>query len=181
MPNLIRGNELAEDAWQVLTADSEIDELPVGDIIVPLTLWRAPRDALLARAGRVGLWLECDDEPEEIADDVESLPLIAVNFPTFSDGRAVSSAVLLRGRSGFKGELRAVGDVRRDWLSYMRRCGFDAYQMASEQEARSAIDSLVVMSDYYQGSVVEPSPLFRRVQRSWAEAPSEPQELRARR
>ena len=73
---------------------------------------------------------------------------------------------MLRTRFGFTGELRAIGDIRRDWLSYMRRCGFDSYQMSNDEDAERAIDSLVVMSDYYQGSVVEPTPLYRRKQRS---------------
>ncbi len=167
MPSLIRGSEIVDDPWQLIVErDIAVTDLPDGDIIVPMSLWKSEHEALSARVGEVAIWIDTDEEPEDIADEIASFALIAINFPGFSDGTGLSSAVLLRTRCGFRGELRAIGDVRRDWLSYMRRCGFDSYQLASKEEAGQALESLVVMSEYYQGSVVEPSPLFRRKQRS---------------
>jgi uncharacterized protein (DUF934 family) len=167
MPSLIKGSEVIEDAWQLVTdRETPITDLPKGDIIVPLSMWKSNADALRKRKGSIAIWLDAGEEAEDIADDIQHFGLIAINFPSFADGRGLSSAVLLRTRFGFEGELRAIGDIRRDWLSYMRRCGFDSYQMSSDEDARRAIDSLVVMSDYYQGSVVEPAPLYRRKQRN---------------
>ena len=56
--------------------------------------------------------------------------MVALNFPKFGDGRAYSSARLLRERFHFKGEVRAVGDVLREQAGYMVRCGFDAFEPA---------------------------------------------------
>ena len=90
--------------------------MPAGaPVIVPLALWQAERAALLAR-GDVGVWLAPADDPAVLADDVAALPLIAVDFPKFTDGRGYSIARLLRERYGFAGELRAIGDVLRDQL-----------------------------------------------------------------
>ena len=132
------------------------------DVIVPLALWRSGSAALRAREGRVGVWLNCDDEPAELAGSIHELPIIAVNFPAFNDGRALSVAVLLRTRMKYTGELRAIGDVRQDQLSYMRRCGFTTFTPAPDANFAELRNGLVVMTDYYQGSVLEPSPLFRR-------------------
>ena len=167
MPNLIRGSEIVDDGWQLIRErEASINDLPEGNVIVPLSLWKSEHDALRARDGAMAIWIDVDEEVEDIAEEVASFALIAINCPSFTDGTGLSTAVLLRTRFGFQGELRAVGDIRRDWLSYMRRCGFDSYLFASGEEAEQALESLVVMRDYYQGSVVEPSPLFRRKQRN---------------
>jgi uncharacterized protein (DUF934 family) len=71
---------------------------------------------------------------EEIADDLEHFQVIALNFPAFTDGRHYSSARLLRDRYGYKGEMRAIGDVLRDQLFYMRRCGFDAFAVRPDRD-----------------------------------------------
>lgn len=167
MPVLIKGSDIVQDGWKLIDRrDIAPCDLPDGDLIVPMSLWLSQRDALSERDGEVAVWIDADDEPEQLAQDVSRFKLIAVNFPTFADGTGLSTAVLLRTRFGYKGELRAIGDVRRDWLSYMRRCGFDSYLLPTQDAASRAVGSLVVMSDYYQGSVVEPSPLFRRKLRS---------------
>lgn len=53
--------------------------------------------------------------------DAMALPLggverVDLHFPNFTDGRAFSQAFLLRRRRGFKGEIRATGDVLIDQL-----------------------------------------------------------------
>ena len=89
-----------------------------GGVITPLAEWTP-------ESGE-GLLLEPTDEPEGAHTRA---PVIAINFPAFSDGRGLSLAVLLRTRFGFDGELRAVGDVHPDVIHYMKRCGFDTFQM----------------------------------------------------
>lgn len=118
-------------------------------------------------------WLECADrgsravilEPGEILapllEHIDEIPLVMVNFPTFMDGRGFSYARELRER-GYRGELRAVGHFMRDQLTYLRRCGFDAFQMDDESQLEGALQSLGDFSEYYQASIDQPLPLFRR-------------------
>lgn len=166
MPRLIKGESVIEDSWTwIEDREVTLDSLPAGSVIVPLPLWQAERDALLER-GEVGVWLAADEEAEAIAEDLDHLAVIGLHFPTYADGRNLSNAALLRSRFGYRGEIRALGDVARDQLSYMRRCGFDAYQIPPERDPEQEIAGLKVMRDYYQGDVLQPQPLFRRVPRS---------------
>jgi len=135
---------------------------PQGDVIVPLALWLERRDAFLAYPGKLGVWLDANEGPEAIADDLRRFSLIAVNFPKFGDGRGYSIARLLRERYGYAGELRAIGDVLHDFLYFMEQCGFDAYLLRDDQDAQAALSALDTFSEGYQTSVLRPVPLFRR-------------------
>jgi uncharacterized protein (DUF934 family) len=136
--------------------------LPSGPVVVSLALWRAKRYELVLRREPVGVWLQPDDDPEEIAADLARFALVAVHFPKFADGRGYSTAVLLRTRYGYKGELRAIGDVGRDQLFLLKRCGFDSFALAPHRDPEAAVGSLNDFSLRYQGSVDDPVPLFRR-------------------
>jgi uncharacterized protein (DUF934 family) len=133
-----------------------------GQSITPLADWSPDSGE--------GLLLEPDDEPESTHTRA---PIIAINFPAFSDGRGLSLAVLLRTRFGFNGELRAVGDVHPDVIHYMKRCGFDTFQMpegrslppAANDAGNNVSSTLAPHSDYYQASVIRPQPAYRRVRR----------------
>jgi uncharacterized protein (DUF934 family) len=103
-----------------------------------------------------------DDEVESLKPWFSHLPLIALDFPSFRDGRGYSQAYLLRTRLGWTGELRAVGDVLRDQLSHMRQCGFDSFAVREDKSAEDALKGLAGMSVLYGRSVIEPRPLFRR-------------------
>ncbi|TVS16796.1 MAG: DUF934 domain-containing protein [Gammaproteobacteria bacterium] len=169
MPRLIKGESLIDDNWTWIEAkDAGLADLPAGNVIVPLALWLAERDTLLARGNACGVWLDSDEEAEALADDVSRLAVIGLHFPAFADGRNLSNAVLLRTRFDFTGELRALGDVARDQLSYMRRCGIDAFQIPAGRNPEHEVAGLTVMRDYYQGDVIEPRPLFRRAPRAEA-------------
>ena len=162
MATLIKHRKPAADLWQRLDRDIQrwvspgedgfVPDFPRGaDLIVPLALWRLRRDDLLHHAGGVGVWLDAGDDPEAIAPDLHRLNLVAVNFPKFSDGRGFSTARLLRERYGFGGELRAIGDVGRDQLAFLERCGFDAFQLRDGVDARRALASFDEVSVEYQG------------------------------
>jgi uncharacterized protein (DUF934 family) len=97
-----------------------------------------------------------------VADDLDRLPVIGVNFPKFTDGRSYSSARLLRERYAYRGEIRALGDVQQDQLFFMRRCGIDAYALRADKDIEKALAGLAVFSDTYQAAVDQPQPLFRR-------------------
>jgi uncharacterized protein (DUF934 family) len=166
MAKLIRNRSSAENTWQLLKADEQ-GKLPdvsaQGDVIVPLALWSAQKDALASRQGRTGVWLDGGEGPEAIAGDLAKLPLVALNFKTFGDGRGFSSARLLRERYGYKGEIRAIGNVIRDWLLFMERCGIDSFLLREDEDLDNALAAFDELADAtYQASVSEPLPLFRR-------------------
>jgi len=108
------------------------------------------------------VWLDSHEEPAAIAEDLKLFGVVAVNFPTFGDGRGFSTARLLRERFGWKGELRAVGDIFRDQLFFLASCGFDAFALREGEDPREALAGFRVFSDPYQASVERPLPLFRR-------------------
>lgn len=165
MPQLIKDRAIVEDSWLLLRAgdDGQLPAVPAsGDVIVPLRVWQQQRDALLARDGRVAVWLAADEEPEALLNDLAQLPLIAIDFPIFTDGRGFTSARLLRERFGFGGEIRAIGDVFRDQLWYMSRCGFNAFAIKEGKSVQDALDGLNDFSEAYQVSVERPQPLFLR-------------------
>ncbi len=163
MAKLIKDRHLTSDSWRLFEAPvTAADVPPSGDAIVPLALWLAHRDALAARIGRTGVWLDGAEDPAVLAADLARLPLVAVRFPKFSDGRGFSAGRLLRERYGFTGELRAIGDVLLDQLQFLHRCGFDAFALRDDQDAAAAAAALDAFSEAYQASVLQPVPLFRR-------------------
>ena len=141
-----------------------------GKVIVPLSAWLARKDTLAGRlaAGELGVWLESFELIEDLVasvDDVNAFPVVAVNFPRFADGRGFSIATLLRTRYGYRNEIRAIGDVLRDQLYYMKRCGFDAYLLRPDRSTGEALASLRDFSEPYQGAVDNPLPVWRRYTR----------------
>jgi uncharacterized protein (DUF934 family) len=167
---LIRNRRAEADTWQLIRpvpvegkTEVTFPTLPAdGDVIVPLAQWRDQRDALLARKGRTGVWLDAHEGADLIAGDAPRLPLIALNFPKFGDGRSLSTARLLRERHGYKGELRAIGDVFRDLVLGMHRCGIDSFALRDDQDIDDTIKALEELPIAYQASVDQPLPLFRR-------------------
>ena len=162
MPNIIKGSEIIADDWKVLDKDTALDSaLEDGKLIVPLQYWLANKEALNAR-GDIGVWLDSDEDTDSIEDNCNHLPVIAINFPNFADGRGYSYARLLREKYGYTGELRAIGDVLKDQLFFLKRCGFDAYAIRVDRDVADAISSLKDFSDSYQVAVDQPEPLFKR-------------------
>jgi len=169
MTSIIKNRTVLEDDWHVVRALEDgtlptFDQLPAGRVLVPFVLWKQEREALVAQrdAASVGVWLAPDDEPAELVDDFEKIALIGVDFPVFRDGRGYSIARLLRERYGWRGELRAIGDVLRDQLNFMARCGFDAFAVRSDKDIHDALKAFTEFSVQYQSAVDTPQPLFRR-------------------
>ena len=156
---------IVEVTWTLLSkpeGDAANFAVPAGQVIVPLSVWLAQKSELKSRSD-IGVWLDSDETADLLGEDAQSLPLVAVNFPTFMDGRAFSTARLLRERFGFTGELRAVGNFIRDQLCYLRRCGVNAFAFSNpETDLQAALKSLNDFTEYYQASVDQPLPLFRR-------------------
>jgi uncharacterized protein (DUF934 family) len=123
---LIRcGKIVTNDRWIVL---DDAAPLPAhGDIVVSPQRLLVEQGLLLAHDGALGVAFAPNDDPASIASLLPRVALASVAFPGFRDGRAFTIAHLLRDRHGFKGEIRAVGDVLRDQLFFMIQCGFDAF------------------------------------------------------
>ena len=141
MPKLIKHGEIVEDE---------------GPEVLDLEQWLQAED----RASRAVV-LEPGETLAPLLEHIDEIPMVLVNFPTFMDGRGFSYGRELRER-GYRGELRAVGHFLRDQLSYLARCGFDAFQFEEDDELEEAMASLADFSEYYQASIDQPQPLFRR-------------------
>lgn len=153
MPRLIKNGHIVEDSW--LLADPDVAAAG-SDRILSLEQWLAQTE----KAG-CAVQLEPGQGPAPLFEYLEQIPLVVINFPVFTDGRGFSYARELRER-GFGGELRASGHFIRDQLTYLQRCGFNAFQPAVEGDLEDALASLASFSEHYQASADQPAPLFRR-------------------
>jgi len=122
---LVEDGRLSVDDWRHLGEDEPIPAH--GAITVSFARWQMDEAVLQLRTDKLGLRLPNTIDPQEIAEDVSRFSLIILDFPKFTDGRAYSQARLLRTRFGYKGELRADGNVLRDQLLFMKRCGFNSF------------------------------------------------------
>lgn len=163
MPKLTKTGEVMPDNWQALPKDAILDaeQLALGNWLIPIKLYNGNR-ALFDTKTNVSVWLDSDDEVTEVADIVNRLPVIGVNFPVFTDGRGFSIGRTIRERYQFAGELRAIGNFMQDQLFYLKRCGFDAFVVNDEANVDSMAQSMKDFSDFYQAAVDQPTPLFRR-------------------
>jgi uncharacterized protein (DUF934 family) len=151
--SLIKAGEVVADTFVDASGADAIP--PSGAVIVSLEQWQKHRDELLARGAPLGLRLRSDQSPEVIGEDpakeAAHFAVIALEFPKFRDGRAYSYARLLRERYGFKGELRAVGDVLMEQLFFMLRVGFDAFDLQQSPDPVAAFQTAVKdFSVWYQ-------------------------------
>lgn len=161
MPLLTRAGAVTDDRWALLPDTASFADVPATPAIIPLVLWLAQRAALGSR-GDIGVWLRPDDDPDALAADLGKLPLIAVEFPQFGDGRGYSTARLLREKYRYSGELRAIGEILRDQLYYLRQCGFDTFALQPGRDVAEALAGFGDFTDNYQATVAQPLPLFRR-------------------
>jgi uncharacterized protein (DUF934 family) len=156
---IIRDRSIVEDDF-VAVADAS--ELPTtGKPIVTLAQWTKEGASLLARYPVIGVRVASDKLPNDIPD-LGKLALVAIEFPRFTDGRGYSLARMLRQRHGFTGELRAVGWVLHDQLSYLERCGFTAFELKPGKSLVSALDAFGELTVSYQATVDQPLPIYRR-------------------
>jgi uncharacterized protein (DUF934 family) len=165
---IIRGRAIVED--DVLRVDDAAPLPASGKVVVSHARWLAERDALKARGG-VGVAIPPALDVNELAADLPALALVALHFGFIQprpeggrsfDGRAYSQARLLRERLGFGGEVRATGEVFRDAMFYMHRCGVDAFELGPGQDLDDALRAFGDFSFGYQGAADDPTPIFRR-------------------
>lgn len=130
MPLISEGAIIA-DPWTPLADEDAMPE--ADDVIVSFERLLDEQDALDRRNGRTGVLLDNAADPEELEHLLGALDLIALRFPAFTDGRAYSQARVLRLQLGYKGELRATGQVLADQAAFMLRCGFDTFEVDEDQ------------------------------------------------
>lgn len=140
MSVLIRKGAAVEDRWLILPEEEGTRLSEDGGVLLPLQRWF--EEGGNPRRVACGVWLKPQDDPAQLLPDLPTLPVIALGFPVFTDGRAYSQARLLRQRYGFQGELRAIGDVLTDQLAAMARCGFDAFLLRADQSPAAALAAL---------------------------------------
>lgn len=155
MPNtvLFKDGSICEDEYQLITEDGT---LPSGNVL----LRASELDRLADVDGKKGLLITVDSSPEVEKFPVQQLDLIAIEFAGFNDGRGYSFAALLR-RQGFVGELRAVGDVFKDTLNYMKRVSFDSFVLKAGKDVNEAAAGLNDFSVPYQASVAVQNPSYQ--------------------
>ncbi len=158
---VIKSGAVVEDGWQRIADPDTLQALPEGDLIVPLVYWRANRELLARHNGKVAVCLKGDDSLEDIADSLDQFELVALAFPKFTDGRSYSHARLLRDRFDYRGEIRAVGDVLRDQLFFMQRCGVDSFQVREDKDMDDALKGLSGFSVKYQTAADGAAPVYR--------------------
>lgn len=163
MPLLINHKVVVHDSWQSVDVEAleQLQDLPEGDIIVPLAFYLENRELLSTRSGRLGLQVNGDDDLKSLYAEQANVALIAIEFPIFRDGRGFSIARQLV-RTGFAGEIRAVGDVARDRLAYMQSSGFNAFLIPEDRFSEEDLNAFTEVSVNYQGTTADPRPIFRR-------------------
>jgi uncharacterized protein (DUF934 family) len=124
---LYKNGAFVNDLWRSIDEGEDIP--PSGHVILPLDWWRAERVAFEGSNVAIGVRVEPGARIEELVEDLPRLSLVALSFPKFQDGRNFSVARLLRERYGFRGELRAVGEILLDQMQALARCGFDAFEI----------------------------------------------------
>jgi len=158
---IIKDRQIIEDSWQVLPAEAELPTS--GDFFVGLSLWN-DANTRHGRNGKLSLVLRPGDDLSKVTN-LDQAAIIAIDFPKFTDGRGYSLARLLRDRYGYKGELRAVGNVLRDQLLYMQRCGFTSFALQPGKDIQGALAAFDELSVRYQADANDAQPLYRRVAR----------------
>jgi phosphoadenosine phosphosulfate reductase len=155
-----RADAFHTDVWVRAT---EIGRLPDTPAILSKPRWLAVRDDLAAHSAPLGLLLAPGETLDDLAADLPRFALIALDFPQFTDGRAFSTARLLREKYSFAGELRAVGNVLADQIPFMRRVGFDAFEVGHGPTRRALAEGRIPeVGLHYQPAAAPEAPAGTR-------------------
>ncbi len=156
MANIILDGKIANSVWSILRDPDG----PVGEhALVSLPVYLNSPE--LQQRPDVGVWVAAEDAIHDLTPFLSQLRIIAVDFPAFTDGRALSHAHTLRVQLGYSGELRAIVDVRRDKMEQMARCGINAFELADDADLNGAVAGLNEFTYSYQSSANRSEPLFR--------------------
>ena len=145
---LVKHGKIVGDGFIQLADDAAIPN--DGDILVSAARFLEDPQGLAHRAGRTGVIWPNNRDVDDLVPWLYRLAVIALVFPSFRDGRAYSQARLLRERHGFRGELRATGQVLRDQFVFMLRAGFDAFDVKKQSDAEAFANTAKRYSVFYQ-------------------------------
>lgn len=155
---IIKNQKIIEDPWQLLEVD---EDFPDGDFIIPFVRWKNERNALKGRNGKLGISINGDDDLDQLVEDLDHFAVIALEFPKYTDGRCFSYARLLRERYNYQGELRAMGNILRDQMELLARCGINAFVLGENENLTEALNSFNDISVKYQSAADAVEPLYR--------------------
>ncbi len=158
---IIKDKKIIDDDWSLVRDIDSSAPLPDGNVILPFMYWQENRDALLKQNATHAVWIDGDIETEKLVSYLEYYALIALDFPVFKDGRSYTHARLLRERYGFKGDLRAIGEVLRDQLFFLQRCGIDSYQLREDKDAEDALKGFEDFTVCYQAAADDVVPVYK--------------------
>lgn len=156
MPIVIKPCEIIEDKWHRLGDMEAIRK--TAWVIVSLKRLRTDWDQLERAGCLLGVELEATDMVADIEAMLPRLELVVLNFAAFADGRAYSQARLLRERFSFQGDIRAQGEVLRDQLAFMQRCGISQFRLADSEDVDLALSAFTDISKTYQPELRQAVP-----------------------
>src|ERR1700693_2703839 len=145
---LVKGGKIIADP--VIHVADEADIPGEGATLISAARFLEDAEALSRRVGKTGVIWPNNRDVDDLVPYLDRLAVVALVFPTFRDGRAYSQARLLRERHGFKGELRATGQVLRDQFVFMLRAGFDAFEVKKDSDAEAFATTVKHYSVFYQ-------------------------------
>ena len=162
--NLIKDKQIVDNDWQIIAKDAELSIADVSTndfLLLPLATWLQYAEQL-QNSKTIGVWLDSDESPEPLETLCAAIPVIAINFPVFADGRGYSYARTLRDYYNYTGDLRAIGDVLHDQMYFYKRCGFSSYLIREDADAEKALAGLNDFSADYQAGSNESKPIFHK-------------------
>lgn len=157
------GNVVTNDYLHIAKVETlNIAELPTGNLSVPLSFWLENRRAILKRGRDIAVQVAADEDPFKLASDLDNILMVVLPFVMFVDGRSYSHANNLRLRMGFKGEIRAVGDVHFDQLGFLARVGVNAFELPDNEDHNYALKAFTEFTQVYQPAADGESLCFSR-------------------
>jgi len=147
---IIKDKKLTENTWQYLADDAQLTS---GNMSVSLTKWLQAEQQLLNCEGQLGVRICPHDSVTLLANQLDKIALVELDFPDFADGRLFSSAWLLRSRYHYEGEIRAVGHFMPDQVFYLSRVGVNAFAPEKEEYLPFILANLNDFSVAYQNSI----------------------------
>jgi uncharacterized protein (DUF934 family) len=156
MPIVINNHQVIDDEWVDLSNESNSFD-SASKVIVSLDQLKNEFEQLKTKSQALAVTLSETDSVDDILPFLNDLQMVVLQFKVFADGRAFSQSKLLRDRHGYQGQIRAVGDVIRDQLSFMQRCGFSQFQLAESEDVNQAIHAFSDISNTYQPELVQAS------------------------
>jgi uncharacterized protein (DUF934 family) len=166
---LIRKGQVVDDRFVRIIDDAS---LPDGVAVILLAArFLADHAELATRPAPVGVLWPNDRKVSELAPHLDNVALVALVFPNFRDGRAYSQARILRERYGFRGELRATGEILRDQFLFLARAGFDAFEVKKDADAAAFAAAIARYSVFYQPTADGRASVLTARRRTAVDAP----------